>query len=116
MQQPDGCVLKGCDEPWFAYDNANCGDPGARPVMGALPTTGTVGTAYSGTVTLDSALDWSFAVVRGALPAGLVLAQTSHAFSVSGTPTTVGVYSFTIVGTNGWGITTSGNYTIMVNV
>lgn len=68
-------------------------------VVGIHPTSllsGTVGTAYSRTLTADSCattpLSWQ--VFSGSLPDGLTLDETTGV--ISGTPTTDGTYSFTI--------------------
>ncbi len=64
---------------------------------GTLPN-GTVGSAYSQTITASGGTaPYSFAVTNGALPAGLTLAGSG---TISGTPTTAGTFTVTIRGTD----------------
>ena len=62
-------------------------------------TSGTVGTAYSSTITATGGLvPYTFSLaVPGTLPPGLSLASSApNAATLSGTPTTAGAYSFTV--------------------
>lgn len=62
----------------------------------------TVGSAFTQTLTADGSAPLTWSVKSGgALPAGLALDSASGV--VSGTPTTAGAYSFTIVATNSAG-------------
>ncbi len=76
------------------------------PTITVSPTTlkkGTVGTPYSQTVSAagaGSVAPYSFAVSSGALPGGLNL---SSAGVISGTPTTKGVFTFTVQATDSSG-------------
>jgi hypothetical protein len=73
------------------------------PVISVTPTTltaGTVGTAYSHSLSPSSGqAPYSFAttVASGALPAGLSLGTNG---TISGTPTASGVFTFTVSGTD----------------
>jgi hypothetical protein len=76
----------------------------------ALPE-GTVGTGYSQSLSATPAGNYSFVRTSGSLPPGLTL---SVAGVLSGTPTTAGVYGFTITAT-GFGVCSgSRSYTVTV--
>jgi YVTN family beta-propeller protein len=79
---------------------------------GALPD-GTVGAAYSSTVTASGSPAPAFSVTAGALPAGLVLDAASGV--VSGIPTAAGSATFTITATNS-AASDSQTYTVAVAV
>jgi large repetitive protein len=105
-----------------ATDNVSC--PGSRPytiVVAAvicpaitlapatLPTP-IVGVAYSQAVTASGGVaPYTYAVSAGALPAGLALNATTG--SITGLPTTVGGYSFTINVSDMNGCFTAQSYT-----
>lgn len=117
-QLPDGCILKGCDNPWFDYSILTCADPSATPVMGDLSDVdGATGVGFTSSFAVeDSTLSWSFSIVSGALPPGLTLAagSTPQEGTISGTPTTPGIYSFTIEAVNGWGVGGTKAYVITI--
>ncbi len=79
----------------------------AAPTITLSPASlpgGTVGTAYSQTVTASGGTSsYSFAVTAGTLPAGLTL---SSGGGLSGTPTAGGTFNFTVTATDS---TTAGN-------
>ncbi len=84
-----------------------------EPAAGALPA-GTVGTAYSGTVSASQgAAPYSYAVTAGALPAGLSLDASG---SLAGTPTAAGEHAFTVTATDAHELTGSVSYSIAVAV
>lgn len=71
---------------------------------------GTSGTAYSASVTttnMNYSGTWSYS---GTLPPGLSLSGTaaSNTNTLSGTPTTAGTFSFTVIATNSYGSTSTG--------
>ena len=74
----------------------------ASPVIAVAPATlpgATKGTAYSQTVSgSGGTAPYSFAVTAGALPAGLTLNGATGA--ITGTPTTVSPYNFTVTATD----------------
>ena len=78
----------------------NDGNGTAPTVTTTTLTGGTVGTAYSQTLTAtgDTPLTWS--VETGALPNGLTLYATGV---ISGTPTTANTFNFTVKATNATG-------------
>jgi YVTN family beta-propeller protein len=94
---PDGSTL-------YVLDNGRdvvnvVGLPVAPAITSGLPpTTATVGSAYSFTVTASGFPAPSFVIASGALPDGLVL---TAAGVLEGTPTRPGAATFTIVATNG---------------
>lgn len=89
-----------------------------QPVsLGVSPATlpgGTVGTAYSQTITASggSGTGYSFSKSAGTLPAGLILHSASGV--LSGTPTTAGTYSFTITATDSGGDSGSRSYSVTI--
>lgn len=80
------------------------------------PTTlpaGTIGTAYSQTITATGGIaPYTFAVTQGALPAGLTLDTNTGA--LTGTPTAGGSFSFRITATGQGGCTGSRTYVLTV--
>ena len=65
---------------------------------GTLPNA-TLGVAYSSTLTASGGISpYTYTVTSGSLPPGLTLGSSTG--TVSGTPTTVGAYSFTITATD----------------
>lgn len=74
---------------------------------------GAVATAYSQTVTSSGgtgAIAWS--VSKGTLPAGLALAGTTG--TISGTPTAIASYSFTLEATDSKGVTAQQAFTVSI--
>ncbi|QRY42339.1 putative Ig domain-containing protein (plasmid) [Microbacterium hominis] len=76
----------------------------------SLPN-GTVGTAFSATVTATSSVPVAYAVSSGSLPPGLTLDATTG--TISGTPTTEGTFTFAVTATNAVGSDTR-TYTVRV--
>ena len=64
-------------------------------------TGGTVGTAYTANIASSGTATIKFAVERGDLPEGLTMDDTG---AITGTPTTVGSYTFAILAENDYGI------------
>ena len=82
-------------------------------LSGALPG-GTVGTAYSQTISASAGgSPYSYAVTSGTLPAGLSLDTSTGA--LTGTPTTDGSYSFTITATDTYGAVGSESFSLSVD-
>jgi hypothetical protein len=72
-----------------------CGGESAVKITGSLPSSGTVGTAYTGSLTASGGSDSYTWIVTG-LPTGVTASGTSSAtVSVSGTPTAAGSFSVT---------------------
>ena len=87
----------------------------AAPVITttSLPA-GDVGVAYSQTVAaIGGTIPYAWSVSVGALPAGLTIAPTTGV--ISGTPTTIGVFSFTIMVTDNIAATGIKPLTITIN-
>jgi hypothetical protein len=76
----------------------------------------TVGTAFSQTITASGGTaPYTFAVTSGALPAGLALTgATNTSVNITGTPTTAGAFSFTIMATDTNGCTGTQAYSGVV--
>jgi hypothetical protein len=85
------------------------------PVIPLLPAPplplGTVGTAYSRTITASGATGYS--ITAGALPTGLTFTPATGL--ISGTPTTSGTFTFTVTATDASGCTGLQAYTIVIN-
>lgn len=83
--------------------------------LGNLPTTGTVGVPYGGTITVTGGTGTGqvFTLASGAVPAGLTLASNG---SLSGTPTTAGTYTFTVQAVDSAGNTGVRTYTVTIGV
>ena len=81
-------------------------------ITSAGPLAGTAGTAYSYTVTASGAPTATYTITSGALPTGLGLDATSGI--ISGTPTTPGVYTFTVSAANGVDPAASETYTVTI--
>jgi hypothetical protein len=78
----------------------------------SLPN-GAVGTPYSQTVSASGGMvPYVFSLSSGSLPTGLILTSASGA--ISGTPTTVGTFTFTITATDANGCTGSRLYQITI--
>jgi YVTN family beta-propeller protein len=73
-------------------------------ITSAAPAAGSIGTAYSATVTATGTGPITFSVTSGSLPAGLSLDPTTGV--ISGHPTTAGTSTFTITATNAYGTDT----------
>lgn len=88
-----------------------------NPAVGISPASlpnGTVGTAYSQTISASGgSAGYSFAVSAGALPAGLSLNSSSGA--ITGTPITAAGNSFTITATDNTGNSASQAYSVTIN-
>ncbi len=86
------------------------------PTITVNPSTlpdGTVGDAYDQTISATGGTSsYTFAVTTGSLPPGLTLTTGG---SLSGTPTTIGNYSFTITATDAQSCTGSRAYSVTIN-
>lgn len=83
---------------------------------GAPPATGSVGVAYSHTLTASGSTPITWTVTSGALPTGLALSGAT----ISGTPTVAGVFAFAVTASNGTlpnaVAPTSGTFPLTINV
>lgn len=76
-------------------------------------SSGTIGRAYAQALTASGGTaPYSFAVSTGVLPPGLSLATNG---ALTGTPTQVGVFPFTVAVTDSSNRTGSSNYTLIIN-
>lgn len=87
----------------YAVLNAQNTNPPTWPSI--TPPTGYVGNVYSLTWDMSpSATPLTYSVISGSLPPGLSLSAPSGTVeSITGTPTTVGVYPFTLQASNAYG-------------
>ncbi|WP_353069006.1 putative Ig domain-containing protein [Tunturibacter empetritectus] len=87
---------------------------GPLTVLRGNPPAGTVGTAYSTTLTASGgATPYSWSIISGALPAGLGLSSSTGL--ISGTPTAQGVSSFTAQVQDASGTQASAPFSITIN-
>jgi hypothetical protein len=73
---------------------------------------GTVGSAYSQTITATGDATITFSVTSGTLPAGLSLASNG---ALTGTPTTAGASTFTVTATNGVSPDDADSFSLTIN-
>lgn len=97
--------------------SAACAQAAQRVVcLSALsPSTYTVGSPYSGTISATGGFSgpgniWQ--VTSGSLPPGLTLTGAGSTATISGTPTTGGVYAFNVTVTDSQGDTMTKSYTL----
>lgn len=84
-----------------------------QPVASALHD-GTVGVAYSTTISVAGGTGpFTFSVSSGSLPAGLAIGPSTGI--ISGTPTALGTYSFTVGVVDVNGATGTQNFSIIVS-
>jgi len=84
---------------WSYFSNFNCEDEPPTIITTTLPN-GLLGTAYNQTLTATGTAPITWSVINGNLPNGLNL---SGAGIISGTPTEVGTFNFTVQATNSAG-------------
>jgi hypothetical protein len=86
------------------------------PAIALSPTAlpgGAVGSAYSQTITASGGTaPYTFAVTAGSAPTGLTL---SSGGTLSGTPTAVGTYTFTVTATDNLGCTGTYEYIVVIS-
>ena len=83
-------------------------------VIGGAPPAGTVGTAYTTSLSaIGGTLPYTWSVVSGGLPAGLSLSPTTGI--ISGTPTTVGISIFTAQAQDATGARATAVFSIPIN-
>lgn len=83
--------------------------------LSSLSVNGFVGQPYSQTVTVTGPGTFTFSVLNGTLPTGLVLSNIgSNTALISGTPTTAGSFTFTLIATNAQGIFIQKTYTLSI--
>jgi len=88
-------------------------------MVSAMPSSATVGVAYTGTVTASlGTTTYSFAVTSGVVPPGLTLSQAGAVLTIAGLPAenTSGTYNFTVTATDSAVAPLTGNVTVTVTV
>ncbi|MGQ0800182.1 MAG: ice-binding family protein [Pseudomarimonas sp.] len=89
---------------------------GACPIINLTPTvlpSGTLGVAYSATITASNGTaPYVYSVSAGTLPTGLLLNPSTGL--ISGTPTALGNFQFTITATDSVGCLRSRSYTVII--
>ncbi|MCA2998606.1 MAG: choice-of-anchor D domain-containing protein [Rhodocyclaceae bacterium] len=95
------CGLAGPDVnvPTACAFSLDSGGGTAPAITSSAPPSGTVGVSYNHTATATGSPTPTWSVTAGSLPAGLTLNATSGV--ISGTPTTAGTSTFTLVASNG---------------
>jgi uncharacterized delta-60 repeat protein len=88
------------------------GCPAIAITPASLPA-GTAGSAYSQTFTVSPSGTYTFSVVQGSLPSGLVLNTTTGV--LSGIPSVTGSYTFSIKAAASNGCSATQSYTLAVN-
>ena len=93
----------------YAINVATCVPITVNPTVLA---NGTIGEAYSQTITAVPSLPYTFSITSGALPIGLSLNPATGV--ISGTPTIANAYSFRVTATSG-GCSGYRDYTVSIN-
>lgn len=97
-------------------NNVNTCGVSVCPIITVNPASlpdGSIGTPYSQTVSASGGTSpYTFSISSGALPTGLLLNSSTGA--ITGTPTTVGTFTFTITATDANGCSGSRLYTITI--
>jgi hypothetical protein len=82
---------------------------------GIMPLTGTYGMSYSGTSTATGgAGTLNYTLVSGALPTGVTPTVAGNYSAISGTPTAVGPFNFTIKAADNFGDSNTQAYTVTI--
>ncbi|HEY3129614.1 MAG TPA: IPTL-CTERM sorting domain-containing protein [Acidobacteriota bacterium] len=91
--------------------------PGVIDMSPATLPNGTVGVAYSQTITASGGTaPYTFTITSGSLPPGLTLASSGPSTALlSGTPTTAGTFNFTVRATDSAGCFGSRLYALIIN-
>jgi hypothetical protein len=76
---------------------------------------GTVGSAYTQSITAPAGYTVAFTVTSGAIPAGLALTSANNTLAIAGTPTTAGSANLLLTATSPSGKITTQGYTLTVN-
>jgi hypothetical protein len=104
-----GCSGIGVTYPLLINPAATCVTLTPSTVPAALP-----GVPYSEVITASGGTAPYTFVLTGTLPPGLVFMTTQTTATISGTPTTLGCFPFTVTVTDATGCSTSITYTICV--
>lgn len=92
------------------------GSASAPVITGTVLGTGTVGIAYSNPLAISGGqTPYMVAVSAGSLPNGITLNTSGSPVTLSGTPTTVGTFNFSLTTTDANNSSTTQSFTILVN-
>jgi YVTN family beta-propeller protein len=110
---PDGLTAYTANDADSTVSIIDLTPPAAAVIAAGTPPTGTVGLAYSFTVSATGNPTPTYTVTTGTLPDGLTLDAASG--QITGTPTTAGPATVGITATNGIGAASSKNYSFTIN-
>ena len=112
------CLRQSTTTAGASYDGIRIGTtwasvtPSSAPIVTAASPTGTVGTAFSYTISATNS-PTSYAIANGTLPAGLSLNTTNGL--ISGTPTTAETPIVGVTATNGSGASAAANLSFNIS-
>ncbi|MBP9890301.1 MAG: putative Ig domain-containing protein [Planctomycetes bacterium] len=90
--------------------------PGVLGILTQVVPDGAIGAAYSQQITATGGFgSYTWSIVAGALPAGLSISSGTPAGTISGTPTTAGIFNFTVQVTDALSATAQQAFSVEVS-